>query len=89
MAPFVVAGSLMKTALRVVALVLTAVVGLWALVRGIVVAVEVRATPGGYPDIVRNLIEGSVFIAGGLCVLSMAVQQLYCWRTHRKGGGLL
>ena len=79
----------MKTALRVAALALTALIGLWALVHGIIVAVAVRAIPGEHSDVLRQLIEGSIFIAGGVCVLSVAVQQLYCWRTHRQDGGLL
>jgi uncharacterized membrane protein YbhN (UPF0104 family) len=79
----------MKTALRVVALLLTAVIGLWALAHGIALAIAVRALPSEHEDIIRHLVEGSISIAGGVCVLSLAVQQLYCWRTHRKGGGLL
>ena len=79
----------MKTALRVAALALTALIGLWALVHGIMVAVAVRTVPAERTDLLRQLIEGSIFIAGGVCVLSVAVQQLYCWRTHRKDGGLL
>jgi uncharacterized membrane protein HdeD (DUF308 family) len=79
----------MKTALRVTALVLTAVIGLWALGHGIAIAVAVRVNPEEHSNMLRTLVEGSVFIAGGLSVLSLAIQQLYCWRTHRKGGGLL
>ena len=79
----------MKTALRVTALVLTAVIGLWALGHGIAIAVVVRVNPEEHSNMLRTLVEGSVFIAGGVSVLSLAIQQLYCWRTHRKGGGLL
>jgi len=79
----------MKTALRVAALILTAVIGLWAFVRGIVTALLMRGLPGEHADILGHLVEASVFIAGGVCVLSLAVQQLYCWRAHRKDGGLL
>ncbi|MBI1941189.1 MAG: hypothetical protein HYS33_06750 [Acidobacteria bacterium] len=79
----------MKTALRVAALVLTAVIGLWALGHGITLAVAVRVNPEEHANMLRYLMEGSVFIAGGVSVLALAVQQLYCWRTHRKSGGLL
>jgi hypothetical protein len=37
----------------------------------------------------QYLLEISVSIAGGICVLSVAVEQLNCWRTHRKDGGLI
>lgn len=79
----------MKTGLRAVALVLTALIGLWAIGHGIALAVALRTLPGGHEDILRHLIEGSISLAGGVCVLSVAAQQLYCWRTHRKDGGLL
>jgi len=51
--------------------------------------VGVRAAAAERGQTLRHLLEGSILIAGGVCVLSVAVQQLYCWRTHRKGGGLL
>ncbi len=79
----------MKTALRVAALVLTAIIGLWALGHGIALAVAVRISPEEHENMLRYLVEGSVFIAGGVSVLSLAIQQLYCWRTHHKGSGLL
>ena len=79
----------MKTALRVAALVLTAIIGLWALGHGIALAVAVRINPEEHENMLRYLVEGSVFIAGGVSVLSLAIQQLYCWRTHGKGSGLL
>jgi uncharacterized membrane protein YbhN (UPF0104 family) len=79
----------MKTVLRVAALVLTAIIGLWALGHGIAIVVGVRVNPEEHTNILRYLVEGSVFIAGGVSVLSLAIQQLYCWRTHRKSGGLL
>ena len=79
----------MKTALRVAALILTALVGLWALGHGIALTVTVRVNPEEGSNMLRYFVEGSVFIAGGVSVLSLAVQQLYCWRTHRKGSGLL
>ncbi len=79
----------MKAALRLVALILTAIVGLWALGHGIAIAVAVRVNPEEHANMLHYLVEGSVFIAGGVSVLSVAIQQLYCWRTHRKGSGLL
>lgn len=79
----------MKTALRVLALVLSAVVGLWVLVHGIMLVVSVRHLAGSGQDIIEELIESSVSIAGGICVLSVAVEQLNCWRSHRKEESLL
>lgn len=79
----------MKTGLRVGALLLAALMGLWAVGHGITLAVAVRTLPRGDEEILQHLIEGSVFLAGGICVISVAVQQLYCWRTHRKDGGLI
>jgi uncharacterized membrane protein YbhN (UPF0104 family) len=79
----------MKTALRVVALGLTAVIGLWAVGHGIALAVAIQTLAREHADIVRELAEVSVSIAGGICVLSVAVEQLYCWRTHRKQDSLL
>jgi len=79
----------MKTALRVLALALSAVVGLWVLGHGVVLVVSIRHLAGSGQDIVEELIESSVSIAGGICVLSVAVEQLICWRTHRKEDSLL
>lgn len=79
----------MKTALRVLALVLSAVVGLWVLGHGIVLVVSIRHLAGTGQDIIAELVESSVAIAGGICVLSVAVEQLNCWRTHRKEDSLL
>jgi len=81
--------STMKTALRVVILSLAAVIGLWAVGHGIALAVGVRALAREHAHILGDLIELSVSIAGGICVLSVAVEQLYCWRTHRKEDSLL
>lgn len=77
----------MRTALRVVVLFLCALIGLLAVGRGIALAVAVR-TPGHH-DVLGSLIEGSVYLAGGICVLSVAIEQLHCWRTHRKDDSLL
>jgi len=77
----------MKTALRVVVLILCALVGLVVIGRGIVTVVSIRLP--GHEDVVQHLVEGSVFIAAGLCVLSVAIEQLYCWRTHHKDDSLL
>jgi uncharacterized membrane protein YbhN (UPF0104 family) len=79
----------MKTALRVVALALTTVIGLWAVGHGIILAVAIQALAREHADIVGELIEIGVSIAGGICVLSVTVEQLYCWRTHRKQDSLL
>ena len=78
----------MKTVLRIVALSLSAFIGLWVVIHGIAVVVALRAEPA-HEDILRHLIEGSVSIAGGICVLSVAVEQLSCLRTHRKDDSLI
>jgi hypothetical protein len=78
----------MKSVLRVVVLFLSAVIGLWAVIHGIILAIALRAGPGR-EDVVQHLVETSVSIAGGICVLSVSVELLYCWRTHHKDGGLL
>jgi hypothetical protein len=88
-AEFILAGSPMKTALRIVALALTTVIGLWAVGHGIILAVAIQALAREHADIGRELIEVGVSIAGGICVLSVAVEQLYCWRTHHKEDSLL
>jgi hypothetical protein len=77
----------MKTALRVVVLFLCALIGLLAVGHGIALVVAVR-TPG-HEDVLGHLVEGSVYLAGGICVLSVAMEQLNCWRTHRKDDSLL
>ena len=79
----------MKTGLRVVALILSAVVGLWAVGRGIALAVAVRSVAGEHAPIMSDLLEVGISIAGGICVLSVAVEQLNCWRTHRKEDSLI
>ena len=79
----------MKTALRVVALFLSAVIGLRVIAHGISIAVTIHHLTGENRDILNELIESSVSIAGGICVLSVAVEQLNCWRTHRKEDSLL
>jgi hypothetical protein len=76
-----------KTALRVVTLGLCAIVGLWAVGHG--VALVLMASAPSHADMLQYLLEVSVSIAGGVCVLSVAVQQLLCWRTHRKDAGLI
>jgi hypothetical protein len=79
----------MKTALRIVALFLSAVVGLWVIAHGIAIAVTIHHLAIENQDILNELIESSVSIAGGICVLSVAVEQLNCWRTHRKEDSLI
>jgi uncharacterized membrane protein YbhN (UPF0104 family) len=76
-----------KTGLRIVMLVLCAIIGLWAVGHGFALAVTVRAPSHEY--MLQYLLEVSVSIAGGVCVLSVAIEQLNCWRTHRKDGGLI
>jgi hypothetical protein len=76
-----------KTALRVVTLALCAIIGLWAVAHGF--ALAATASAFRYEDMLQYLLEVSVSIAGGVCVLSVAVQQLICWRTHRKDSGLI
>ncbi len=76
-----------KTVLRVITLVLCAIVGLWAVGHGIALIAIFRAP--SREDMLQYLLEVSVSIAGGICVLSVAVEQLYCWRTHHKDGGLI
>jgi len=79
----------MRTALRVIALVLAALVGLWVLAHGIVLAAQILGLLHQNEDIIAELVESSVSIAGGICVLSVAVEQLYCWRTHRREDSLI
>jgi ATP-dependent protease HslVU (ClpYQ) peptidase subunit len=79
----------MKSALRVVALFLTAVIGLWVIGHGIALAVSIRQLVGENQDILSELVESSVSIAGGICVVSVAVEQLNCLRTHRKEDSLI
>jgi hypothetical protein len=77
----------MKTVLRVAILALCALTGLVVTAHGIAEAALIH-TPG-HGDIMRHLIEGSISIAGGACVLAVAIDQLECLRTHRKSGDLL
>ena len=76
-----------KTALRVVTLALCAIIGLWAVGHGFALAAMASAL--SHEDMLQYLLEVSVSIAGGVCVLSVAVQQLNCWRTHHKDEGLI
>ncbi len=77
----------MKKALRIVMLFLSALVGLIVVGRGIATVVTIRLP--GHEDHLRELLEGSVFIAAGICVLSVAVEQINCLRTHHKDESLL
>jgi len=77
------------TFLRGTCLIVSALMGVWVLGHGIATVAALQGLPGDPEDFRRQLIEAAVFIAGGVCILSVAVQQLYCWRTHRKDGGLL
>jgi hypothetical protein len=78
-----------KKVWQTVALLLAAIIGLWSLGHGIGLAVAMRAMPGEHTEIFLQLVEASVAIAGGVCVLSVTVRQYYCWRTHGKDGGLV
>jgi len=77
----------MKTVVRVVILVLCALTGLVVAGHGIAQAVLIH-TPAR-EDVMRHLIEGSISIAGGVCVVAVAVDQLECLRTHRRSGNIL
>ena len=77
------------TFLRIICLVVSALMGVWVLSHGIASAAALQGMPGDPEDFRRQLIEAAVFIAGGVCILSVAGQQFYCWRTHRRDGGLL
>ena len=77
----------MKRVLHVAILVLCALTGLGVTIHGIAEAVLVH-TPG-QANIMRHLIEGSISIAGGACVVAVAIDQLECLRTRRKGGDIL
>ena len=77
----------MKTVLRVAILVLCAVTGLVVTGHGIAEAVLIHTL--GQEDTMRHLLQGSISIAGGACVVAVAIDQLECIRTHRKSGDIL
>jgi hypothetical protein len=77
----------MKAILRVAVLVLCALTGLVVTGHGIAQAVLIH-TPGG-ADVMRHLVEGSVSIAGGACVVAVAIDQLECLRTHHRSRKIL
>lgn len=79
----------MKNVLRGTVLVLAALFGFLAVIHGLVEIVALRHHPAENPDFAQHLVIGGVALAGGVCVLSLAVQLLWCWHTHRKDGGLL
>jgi hypothetical protein len=76
-----------KTTLRVLTLVLCAIIGLWAVGHGI--ALAATASAPSHEDMLQYMLEIGVSIAGGVCVLSVAAQQLNCWRTHHKDSSLI
>ena len=78
---------MIRSALRIVTLAVCAVMGLWALAHGIFLASTLTAA--SHEEMLHYLFEMSLSIAGGVCVLSVAVEQLICWRTHHKDGGLI
>ena len=77
----------MKTVWRAAILVLCVLTGLVVTGHGVAQAVLIH-TPGG-TDIMRHLVEGSISIAGGACVMAVAYDQLECLRTHRRSGKIL
>ena len=77
------------TFLRVTCLIVSALMGVWVLGHGIATFAALQGLPGDPEDLRRQVIEAAVFIAGGVCILSVSGQQLYCWLFHRKDGGLL
>jgi hypothetical protein len=77
----------MKTVWRAAILVLCVLTGLVVTGHGVAQAVLIH-TPGG-TDVMRHLVEGSISIAGGACVMAVAYDQLECLRTHRKSGKIL
>ncbi|MBZ5565338.1 MAG: hypothetical protein LAP13_23315 [Acidobacteriia bacterium] len=77
----------MKTAVRVASLFLCALVGLVLVGRGIVTVVIMRLP--GHEDFLHHIVEGGVFIGAGVCVLAVALEQIYCWRTHRRHDSLI
>jgi hypothetical protein len=78
---------MVKTALHALTLMLCAILGLWAAGHGIALALLFHAP--SHEDMLQYLLEVGVSIAGGICVLSVSAEQLYCWRTHHKNGGLI
>jgi len=79
--------TVMKTVLRMTILVLCALTGLVVTGHGIAEAALIHAR--GHEDLMRHLVQGSISIAGGACVVAVAISQLACLRTHRKGGNIL
>ena len=79
--------TMLKTILRVATLFLCGIIGLWAVGHGIALVAMLQAP--SHEDMLQFMLEVSVSIAGGVCVLSVAVEQLICWRTHHKDGGLI
>ncbi len=77
---------MVKTTLRITTLILCAIIGLWAVGHGFVLAARVNALT--HEGIRQSLVEISLSIAGGFCVLSVAAEQLNCWRTHHKDSEL-
>ena len=79
--------TMLKSSIRVITLILCGIIGLWAVGHGIALVTMMRAAT--HEDLLQNLVEVGISIAGGVCVLSVAVEQLICWRTHHRDGGLI
>lgn len=78
----------MPKVFRGLVLILSVIIGLWSIGNGIHIVASLTGE-GVHEDVVRRLIEGSIAIAGGLCVLSVAVELFLYWRTHHKDGGVM
>jgi hypothetical protein len=78
----------MQKVVRAVVLILSSIVGLWSIGNGIHLVASLTGE-GVHEDVVPHLIEGSIAIAGGVCVLSVAMELLSYWRTHHKDGGVM
>ena len=78
----------MKTILRVVALVLSAIIGLWAVAHGVGLVRFLHAQFGDEENFQR-IVEAGVFLVGGVCVLAISLEQLHCLRTHHRDESIL
>lgn len=77
----------MKTVLRVGMLAVCALTGFLVTLHGVAQVALIYSF--GRENIMQHLAEGGVSIAGGACVLAVAVDQIVCLRSRRKSGDLL